>query len=118
MSDGNILQAGSLNNIADLANVTGKRLWFGSGTGIRFLTNGSDTIQVLTADRNTSNEPIKLVTVLVDSLLQRRNLILESSLARRGPEAKEEAGLGANGSRNSRDRVVGGTSLLLTKWCQ
>lgn len=113
MSNGSAAQARALDSVTDKADVTNE----GVGLRSRVLAvgnaSGGDAVEVLAADRDTSNEAVELAAVLVDGLLKSLELGLEGVVAGGCPEAEKNVGLGLDGSRDSRDGVVGRSALLL-----
>ena len=112
VTNGGLLEAGSLDGLADLVDVLDEGLGAGTGETVAVLAaNDGVTVQILGTDRDTGDEAVKLTTVLVGSLLERSKLVVEGFLASRAPDTEEEAGLGGNTSGNGRDGVVGGARL-------
>ena len=112
MTDRGLGKRGVGDGVADLFDVVDENIR--SDTGILLVqeTGGGDAIEVLASDRYTRNERAQIVAVLADGLLQGRQLVGEAGITGRSPETEEQRSFGRDGSRNSRNRVVGSSSLL------
>ncbi|KAI6757500.1 hypothetical protein HG531_003325 [Fusarium graminearum] len=109
VTDRHRLEASSLDSAAGLLDIVYEDGRVGAGVLVVLETSGRDTVEIFVSDRDTSDEAIELVTVLVDSVLQGGNLVGEAIA--RGPETKEEASLGLDSGRNGRDGLVGRATL-------
>ena len=111
VADGDVLEARSLDGLANLVDVADEGLGASTGVGAGELAGGSLTVEVLTTNGDTGNKFVELTAVLVNGLLEGSNLLVESLLASRGPETEEQAGLGADGGGNGGDGLVGSAVL-------
>lgn len=112
MAERGILQAGALDGLADLLDVLEDDLGAGTSKLTGLDADGGVAVEILGTDRDTGDEAIELVAVLVDGLLKSSNLIVESLLAGGSPETEEDAGLGLDGGGNGGDGLVVGVTLL------
>lgn len=114
VADRGIGQGGVGNDVTDHLDVLGQDV--GADTGVLLVedTSGGDAVQILAADRDTGDQGAERRAVLGDGGLQSVELVVEDVLASRGPETEQEAGLGADGSGDSRDDAASSTALLWT----
>ena len=114
VAHGSIAQAGSLDGVTNTLDISNQGVRVGTRELAVLDTSWGVAVEVLTADGNTGDKTVQLVTVLVNSLLESLDLAIEGVVAGRCPEAEEKAGLGLDSSWDSGDGVVGGTALLFT----
>lgn len=98
--------------ILHLVDVANDGVWRGTGVLAIEDTGGRDPVQVLRADRNAGNEAVELGAVSGDGGLQGGELVGEVGIPSRAPQAKQQGGLGADGSWNGLDGRVRSAALL------
>lgn len=117
MADGGVGERGAGNGITNLLHVFRE----GEGVSTRVLlvqeTGGRDAVEILAADRDTSDETGEVGAILIDGGLDSLNLIGNNGFAGRGPDAEQKARLGLDSSWDSRDGIVGSSSLLWRQPC-
>lgn len=76
-------------------------------------TGGRDSVEILGADRDTSNQACEGSSVFGDGRLEGGDFSLDSSFSTRGPETEQEGCVFGNGSGNGLCGFVGRASSLL-----
>jgi hypothetical protein len=75
-------------------------------------TGGRDSVEILGADRDTSNQACEGSSVFGDGRLEGGDFSLDSSFSTRGPETEQEGCVFGNGSGNGLCGFVGRASSL------
>jgi len=111
MTDGSPAQGSAFNGSTNLGDVRGNGSRISSSSGVGGNASGRDAVEVLTPNGNAHDERGQLRSKLLDGSRERCELIVEVTLASRGPETEEKGGILGNGSWNCRDHGVCSTTL-------
>jgi hypothetical protein len=110
VADGDLGDGGALEGLAEVVDEVNKGVGLNTNTTLVLDTGNRVTVEILATDGNTDDEVGQVSAVLLDGLLEGVDLLVDVVSAR-GPDTKEDLGLGVDGSLESLDGVILGVSL-------
>ncbi|KAI6760866.1 hypothetical protein HG530_009726 [Fusarium avenaceum] len=110
VADGDLGDGGALKGLAEVVDEVNEGVGLNTNTTLVLDTGNRVTVEILATDGNTNDEVGQVSAVLVDGLLEGADLLVDVVSAR-GPDTKEDLGLGIDSSLESLDGVILGVSL-------
>lgn len=111
VADLSAAQSSASNGLADLLDVGHNGVGVGTNASLGLNASGGVTVEILTAHGDTDNQLGEGVSVGVDGVLERSDLVVKDILASGGPETEQQAGVLLDGSGDGGGHIAGGTAL-------